>query len=44
MHSRFDQRTLGLFHQADSTQDRVRNVTYEGNWPRSLPASRRRGS
>ena len=34
-----NQRTFGLFHFADQTQVRVRNVTYQGNWPRSLPAS-----
>jgi len=39
-----NQRTFGLFHYADSTQVRVRNVTYEGNWPRSLPASLRHDS
>ena len=30
-----NQRTFGLFHYADETQVRVRNVTYEGNWPRA---------
>ncbi len=39
-----NQRTFGLFHFADSTSVRVRNVTYEGQWPRSLPASLRRDS
>jgi hypothetical protein len=34
-------RTFGLFHYADASQVRVRNVTYEGNWPRSLPSSLR---
>jgi Protein of unknown function (DUF1583)/Protein of unknown function (DUF1581) len=34
-----NQRTFGLFHYADQTQVRVRNVTYQGNWPRSLPAA-----
>jgi len=36
-----NQRYFCLFHYADETQVRVRNVTYEGNWPRSLPASMR---
>jgi hypothetical protein len=36
-----NQRSFGLFHYADETQARVRNVTYQGNWPRSLPASLR---
>jgi hypothetical protein len=31
-------RAFGLFHYADATQARVRNVTYSGEWPRSLPA------
>ena len=34
-----NQRTFGLFHYADETQVRVRNVTYQGNWSRSVPAS-----
>ncbi|HEX3447558.1 MAG TPA: DUF1583 domain-containing protein, partial [Isosphaeraceae bacterium] len=34
-----NQRAFGLFHYADQTQVRVRNVSYQGNWPRSLPAS-----
>jgi hypothetical protein len=33
-----NRRAFGLFHSADSTQARVRNVTYQGDWPRSLPA------
>ncbi len=33
-----NRRTFGLFHYADATQARVRNVTYQGQWPRSLPA------
>lgn len=36
-----NQRSFGLFHYADETQVRVRNVTYEGNWPRSLPTGLR---
>lgn len=31
-------RTFGLFHFADQTQVRVRNVTMSGNWPKRLPA------
>ena len=33
-----NQRTFGLFHYADETEVRVRNVTYRGEWPRALPA------
>ena len=33
-----NQRSFGLFHYADQTQVRVRNVSYQGNWPRSVPA------
>jgi Domain of unknown function (DUF1583_N) len=36
-----NQRSFGHFHYADLTHVRVRNVTYQGNWPRSLPASLR---
>ena len=36
-----NQRYFCLFHYADETQVRVRNVTQQGNWPRSLPASLR---
>jgi hypothetical protein len=32
-----NQRTFGLFHYADDTTMRVRNVTYRGRWPRQLP-------
>jgi hypothetical protein len=32
-----NQRTFGLFHYADATDLRVRNVTYRGEWPRPLP-------
>ena len=31
-------RAFALFHYADETEVRVRNVTYRGNWPRALPA------
>ena len=34
-----NQRLFGLFHFADETEVRVRNVTYRGQWPRTLPAS-----
>jgi hypothetical protein len=33
----FNQRTFGLFHYADETEARVRNVSYRGNWPKQLP-------
>jgi hypothetical protein len=33
------QRTFGLFRYADETEARVRNVTYRGYWPRTLPAA-----
>jgi hypothetical protein len=33
-----NQRTFGLFHYAEETEVRVRNVTYRGDWPRRLPA------
>jgi hypothetical protein len=32
-----DGRAFGLFHYADATRARVRNVTFQGQWPRSLP-------
>lgn len=32
-----NQRTFGLFHYADETSVRVRNVSYRGQWPRRLP-------
>jgi tetratricopeptide (TPR) repeat protein len=32
-----NQRTFGLFHYADESTLRVRNVTYRGQWPRNLP-------
>ncbi len=33
-----NQRDFGLFHFADKTEARVRDVTLRGDWPRSLPA------
>jgi hypothetical protein len=33
-----NQRILGLFHYADETEVRVRNVVYRGKWPKQLPA------
>ncbi|MBX6313365.1 MAG: DUF1583 domain-containing protein, partial [Isosphaeraceae bacterium] len=35
-----NQRNFGLFHYADETEVRVRNVVYRGDWPRSLPMDR----
>jgi hypothetical protein len=32
-------RVFGLFHFADQTDVRVREVTYRGNWPRAVPGS-----
>jgi hypothetical protein len=32
-----NQRTFGLFHYADQTESRIRNVIWRGNWPRTLP-------
>jgi hypothetical protein len=32
-----NQRTFGLFHFADETQARVRNIVWRGDWPRELP-------
>lgn len=32
-----NQRMFGLFHFADETEVRVRNVKYRGNWPKQLP-------
>jgi hypothetical protein len=32
-----NQRTFGLFHWADETEARVRNVVWTGNWPKVLP-------
>ncbi len=31
-------RIFGLFHYADQTETRVKNITMRGNWPRTLPA------
>jgi len=33
-----NQRVFGLFHYADESEVRVRNVTYRGQWPREFPA------
>jgi hypothetical protein len=35
-----NQRQLGLFHYADETDVRVKNVIYRGNWPKTLPSLR----
>ena len=32
-----NRRTFGLFHYADQSEVRVRNVTMQGNWPRTIP-------
>jgi hypothetical protein len=32
-----NQRTFGLFHYADATEARVRNVVMRGDWPKQLP-------
>ena len=34
-------RSFGLFHFADETEARIRNVTYRGDWPKKLPPSLR---
>jgi len=34
-------RDFGLFHFADETEVKVRNVTYKGQWPKTLPRSPR---
>jgi tetratricopeptide (TPR) repeat protein len=34
-----NQRLFGLFHYADETEARVRNLTYRGQWPHTLPPS-----
>jgi tetratricopeptide (TPR) repeat protein len=39
-----NQRIFGLFHYANNTGVRVRNVTYRGEWPRSLPANSELGA
>lgn len=31
-------RTFGLFHYADQTEARVRNIRWRGDWPKELPA------
>jgi tetratricopeptide (TPR) repeat protein len=36
-----NQRIFALFHYADATEVRVRNVRYIGEWPRELPAADR---
>ena len=33
-----NQRTFGLFHYADQTESRVRNIVWRGDWPRELPS------
>ena len=33
-----NQRTFGLFHFADRTEARVRNIAWRGDWPRTVPA------
>lgn len=32
-----NQRTFGLFHYADQTDAMIRNVSWEGKWPKSIP-------
>jgi Domain of unknown function (DUF1583_N)/Protein of unknown function (DUF1583) C domain/Protein of unknown function (DUF1581) len=32
-----NQRNFGLFHYADRTELRVRNITWGGDWPRAVP-------
>ena len=34
-----NQREFGLFHYADQTEARIRNVSYQGAWPLALPES-----
>jgi hypothetical protein len=34
-----NQRIFGLFHYADETEVRVRNVKYSGQWPKKLPSA-----
>ena len=38
-----NQRDFGLFRYADETEARVRNITYRGQWPRTLPPGLMRG-
>ena len=33
-----NQRTFGLFHYADQTEVRVRNIVWRRDWPRALPS------
>jgi len=33
-----NQRTFGLFHYADRTAARIRNVVWRGDWPKELPS------
>ncbi|MHB1556493.1 MAG: DUF1583 domain-containing protein [Isosphaeraceae bacterium] len=33
-----NRRAFGLFHFADATQARARDLTYQGDWPRTVPA------
>ena len=33
-----NQRQFGLFHYADETDVRVKDVIYRGNWPKTLPS------
>lgn len=33
-----NQRTFGLFHYSDQTEAQIRNVTWRGNWPMTLPS------
>ncbi len=35
-----NQRSFGLFHYADATRARIRNISYQGEWPRSRPEAR----
>jgi Protein of unknown function (DUF1583)/Protein of unknown function (DUF1581) len=39
-----NRRVFGLFHYADETEARVRNVRYRGEWPKTLPPSVRASS
>jgi hypothetical protein len=34
---RTNHRTFGIFHFRDETSARVRNLSWQGNWPRTLP-------
>jgi hypothetical protein len=36
-------RTFGLFHYADQTEARVRNIRWRGDWPTKLPAPAEQG-